>query len=436
MQYVRLLEWQRLGPDGCLEGRRLASAAARQVADQLTKQNVLEIVEHRAGLAIQAYSYVGRVVVGDLSITVEPKLGQESLLRLLRYAYRLRNLRLLAPAQYEGTGSLLQDLLVAQLNTEVRELLDRGPTSRYVRRQHELESPRGRIDLAALAARGGLVSASLPCHETVRSRDHILHQVLLAGLGLARTMSADAGLRLAVRRLESMLGEMTTGVALSETVIECAFRQLNRLTAAYEPALQLVRLLYRSQYLSFADSSEGLRLPGFLFDMNRFFQALIGRFLREFLPEYQVHEEHTLTGMMRYLPNRNPKRRLAPRPRPDFMISRGRKVMALLDAKYRDLWEHELPRGMLYQLAIYAMSQPMGATAAILYPTVEEAARESLIEIADPVDGHGRAYVALRPVVLSKLVAAIERGAERVGRELAEDLAWGRGSRTSYRTAM
>lgn len=425
MQHVRLFEWQRTGPDGCLAGRQLAGVTERQLAAQLTKQRVLEIVEQRSGLAIQAYSHVGRVVVGDLTITVEPKLGQESLLRLLRYAYKLRNLRLLAPVEYENSGSLLQDLLVAQLHTEVRELLDRGLTSRYLRRQLELQSPRGRIDLAALAGRGGLVSASLPCHETVRSRDHLLHQVLIAGLSLAATMSEDAGLRLAVRRLRSRLDEITTGVALSETVIDRAFCQLNRLTAAYEPALQLVRLLYRSQCLTFEDSADGLRLPGFLFDMNRFFQALIGRFLCEFLPDYQVHEEHTLRDMMRYLPNGNPKRRLAPKPRPDFMISKGKTVMALLDAKYRDLWERELPRGMLYQLAIYAMSQPKGATAAILYPTVEEAARESMIEIADPVDGKGRAYVALRPVVLSKLAATVEGGAEREGRELADQLLWG-----------
>jgi 5-methylcytosine-specific restriction enzyme subunit McrC len=383
---------------------------------------VLEVVELRSGLSIQAYSHVGRVVLGDLTISVEPKLGSECLLPLLRYAYGLRNLRLLAPARYETTGAILQDLLVAQLHAEVRELLNRGLVRRYVRRELDLPSPRGRIDLAVLARRGGLVSATLPCHDTPRSSDHLLHQILRGGLRLAGAVSQDAALRLAVRRVGSMLEDVATESKLSEEVLDRADRELNRLTAAYEPALRLVRLLYYSHSLSLDDSPDGVRVPGFLFDMNRFFQALVGRFLHDFLTDCQVHEEHALTGMMRYLPGRNPCRRQAPRSRPDFMISRGSTVVALLDAKYRDLWELPLPRDMLYQLGMYAMSQPPGATVAILYPTIDQTAREALIEIADPVRGTGRAYVALRPVVLPRLVAAIAERSQEVGRALAREM--------------
>jgi 5-methylcytosine-specific restriction enzyme subunit McrC len=71
--------------------------------------------------------------------------------------------------------------------------------------------------------------------------------------------------------------------------------------------------------------------------------------------------------MIAYVPGRKPRRHPAPTPRPDFVVMRGPKAVAVLDAKYRDLWEHPLPRDILYQLAIYAMIHE-GATSAILYP--------------------------------------------------------------------
>lgn len=124
---------------------------------------------------------------------------------------------------------------------------------------------------------------------------------------------------------------------------------------------------------------------------------------------------------MAYLPGKNPRKRRAPVPRPDFAILKGGQVEVLLDAKYRDLWEQPLPREMLYQLAFYAFSQGRGGRAVILYPTMATAAHEAVIGLGE------RAQVVLRPVYLEVLAGALsqEPSVESRRRELAQQLVFG-----------
>ena len=107
---------------------------------------------------------------------------------------------------------------------------------------------------------------------------------------------------------------------------------------------------------------------------------------------------------------------------------RGPETIAVLDAKYRDLWDQSLPREMLYQLALYAFARVGGErVSGILYPTMDPAAREQVIAIQEPVSGRAMARVVLRPVNLLALEQLLKNGPLMHSRrvKLAQQLAFG-----------
>jgi 5-methylcytosine-specific restriction enzyme subunit McrC len=427
---ITMVEWETRRPDlgSGLDGVFLQSGEDRAAALRLADRGFLAVTELRTGLMIQSFSYVGKVQFGLVEITVRPKLESSSLLNLLRYAYGFRKLKLLSEAALRLEQSGFADLLVSQLNTEVNELVARGLHRTYVPRKEWLASPRGRIDLGRLGAQGGIVTASLPCTHHPRIEDSLLNQILYAGLDLAGVVASDLYLRRESRRLAALFAEYVSPIRLSDDALDRSFRKLNRLTVAYESAITLVSLLWNALGVTLTEEGERHALPGFLFDMNRFFQALLSRFLRENLPEYSVQEEFRLKGMIQFVPGYNPRKSPPTIPRPDFVVLSGSQQVAILDAKYRDLWEKPLPREMLYQLAVYAASHQK-RSATILYPTIDNGAKEARLVVNDPVYGKQVALVCLRPVVLSILEEHVMSGhmanAQRDRITYAKSLAFG-----------
>ncbi|WP_295393252.1 hypothetical protein [uncultured Thiodictyon sp.] len=172
------------------------------------------------------------------------------------------------------------------------------------------------------------------------------------------------------------------------------------------PAARLAKALTDSGRLEVLELAQGLELRA---------TSWVGRVtldgltitIRPKIPELP------LLNLMRYAygPRYNPQQRRDPVPRPDFVVRRRQQILAILDAKYRDLWVLALPREMLYQLAIYALTQPSdGACATILYPTLADAARDQLVAFHGILGGPTKARAILRPVHLLVLDGLLRAG--------------------------
>jgi 5-methylcytosine-specific restriction enzyme subunit McrC len=423
---ILLTEWESAGPQTRPVLRNLSLGSDEAVAaacDPLRSQ--LDVRQERAGVRIAATSFVGRVRVGPLLVTITPKLDPEPLSQLLRYGYGIDDLALqeVMPTSSQFHG--LHDLLVAMLIHEVELLLRLGLARQYVRVADDLALPRGRIAVGVIAARGGLCEARLPCVFHDRKLDWRLHRVLRAGLGRAATLATPGQLARHAARLESSFAESVGSFRLDVTQVERAERELTRLTERYRPTLTLIRLICGADGVALEPTPKVTSVSGFLFDMNRFFQRLLSRFLRENLSDAHIEDERSIRTMLTYDPAANPRHQRAPAIRPDFAVFVQRKLRFYADAKYRDVWANGPPVQWLYQLHAYASAAP-DKLSIMLYPTADPTAQPERI-IGRPPAGEGPATaIVLRPLHLPTIASAVSRAGSVARRAaLAREMVWG-----------
>ncbi len=402
---VGMTEWDQVGPanDSRLKGCSLANdAQSRRLADTLRGR--LDIREGYEGLEIASTSFVGRVDIGPLRISITPKLPAMPLAHLLSYAYGLRDLATIEETHAPTTRYGLVDLLIALLTAEVEELLHRGLARCYVPVSEKLESPRGRLLIDQIIRKGGVREARLPCRHFERRANWHLNRVLRTGLEVAARMAEDRDLRRQTHQLSARFGDVERLARLDIDDIERAERELTRLTAANRPALTIIRLLHDTLGLAFDFAEHSNRMPGFLFDMNMFFQRLLSRFLHDNLTGTRIADEVPIRNLFAYAPGGNPKRRRAPAPRPDYALFHGSTLYAFVDAKYRDIWERGLPAEWLYQLSLYSLASPRQVSV-LLYASMAADARDERVDVRQPItwSDEGPASVILRPVPLPYL---------------------------------
>lgn len=428
MEAIELPEWSEATPKThpCLRG--LTFREDRQSRARLQAlQGQLDVREGYDGIEIRSTSFVGQIDIGVLRISIKPKLHNLPLARLLAYAYGLRDLAFIGTTESPLERWGLQEVLIDLISIELEELTYSGLARRYVPANEFLSSPRGRIQVSKIIRRGGIVDASLPCEFFNRNSDWHLNRVLRSGALLAANLTGQPQLKLRLRRTAAFFNDVQILSGLHKEHLSRAIRELTRITESSRSVLYLIDLLLDGMGVAFTSQDRVSQIPGFLFDMNLFFQRLLSRFLRDNLPPSSVADERPIRNIFEYEREPHAAVRSVPNPRPDYAVYQGKHLRGFMDAKYRDIWDRGLPANWLYQLSIYALASPC-ETAVLLYPSMSDETVPEKIVLRHPARTIDQrlASVVMRPVhllLMAELVHPAHRSLKQYARrQFAESL--------------
>ena len=345
MTRIDLTEWTKT------ESLRL-SAHQRDTLAQLPLRLTIEPAPGESdAYHLKPSSTVGALDIGDLSVSIQPKLPIGRVLYLASYAMgavKFRDERFDFRAQ-----PTLVEALVPALTRAAGHAFARGLLHGYRTEEDALQTVRGRIRVAdQLRCR-----FDIPLPVEVRY-DDFTDDVL------ANRLVKAAAHRLGKLRLRMSKSRLDLGsiVATLDNVNLVEFPpkavpevKFDRLNEHYREVVNLARLILRHTAIETAHGA--VRANGFLMDMNEIFQEFVTRALRE---ELRLSES-TFPSDKR-LPRLHLDEDREVQLKPDLSWWNGPTCTFVGDAKYKRTASKRVPNADLYQLLAYttALDLPGG----------------------------------------------------------------------------
>lgn len=315
---------------------------------------------------VTAGSKVGVARIGDLQVTVRPKMAIDRLIFLMGYAKQPTFWR--DHSVFLDVDTDLPEALAHAFARLASKALEQGLLQGYRTVEDSLPVLRGRIRVRdQISLRHGV---GLPLEVTYDdfSVDISENQILLAA---ATRLMRMPGLTKSARRLVQRLRLQLVGVAELERGARLPTWLPSRLNVRYHAPLRLAELILAGD--SFEQRVGDLQVSGFVFDMWKIFEDFVCIALQEALApcgsaslQHRMHLDHA------------DQVRISP----DLLWTGfdGRQVVA--DAKYKAARPAGFPQADLYQLLAYCTVLGL-ATGHLVYAKGNEAA------IAHQVRGAG-----------------------------------------------
>ena len=222
-------------------------------------------------------SIVGALDLDGLSLYIEPKVTIQRLLYLASYAMGAVDLRK-EHFDFEREGNVA-DELAWRLGRAAADAFARGLWHDYRVEEEALHTVRGRIMVAEQIRRRFDMPLPVEVRYDEYTEDVLANRLIKAAARLLRGMRlSDARAREGLRHIDATLANVSPVRYPPHDVPEVKFTRLND---HYRDAVAIARLVLRYWFHEAARDENGVRVPGFLMDMNVVFQQFVTRKLRE-----------------------------------------------------------------------------------------------------------------------------------------------------------
>ena len=295
-------------------------------------------------------SKVGALEVGDLSVSIQPKLPVSRVLYLASYAIGQIEFREeLFDYTHEPT---LVEALVPVFAAAARRAFSRGLLHGYRTEEDSLQTVRGRIRIDDQIRRRFGIAVPLEVRYDDFTVDVLPNRLVKAAALRLLGLRIHTCSRLRLAGVLANLEDVELIEFPSRAVPEVRFDRLNE---HYREVVELSRLILR--HTSIETERGNLRASGFLVDMNVVFQEFVTQALRRALGLSSRTFRSDKSTPPIWLDEANDIRL-----KPDLTWWDGRECTFVGDAKYKKVQDAGVPNADLYQLLAYttALDLPGG----------------------------------------------------------------------------
>ncbi|MAS56860.1 MAG: restriction endonuclease [Pimelobacter sp.] len=301
----------------------------------------LAIISRTPGSAewlVAAGTKVGVARVGDLQVSIRPKIAIDRLVFLMGYATKptfWRNHSVLL-----DVASELPEALAHAFTRLASKAIEQGLLQGYKTVDESLAVVRGRIRVRDQISRHYGVGLPLEVTYDDFTTDIAENQILLAA---ATRLLHMPGITKPVRHSLQRLRLQMTGVSVLQRGAVLPTWVPSRLNARYQAPLHLAELILAGD--SFEQRVGDLQVSGFVFDMWKLYEDFVSIALREALAPYGG------TAALQHRMHLDVARNVEMRP--DFLWTGRDGHRIVVDAKYKAERPAGFPQADLYQLLAY-----------------------------------------------------------------------------------